>query len=155
MPWRHEDLLVRPKGAGARSGRPRDAQERGARRLRGVACDDQALAQAARGNGLGGPQEEAGHEAPGGRDRRRAPRPLWRQLEENREATLEEHRRLWERERGVRVSVATMSRAVRRLGWTYKQRRWEPPSVTKRQGALGEAGGMGSGPAGPPSWLGS
>lgn len=67
-------------------------------------------------------------------------RALWRQLQENREATLEEHRRLWERERGVRVSVATMSRAVRRLGWTYKQRRWEPPSVTKRQGALGEVG---------------
>ena len=68
-------------------------------------------------------------------------RALWRQLEENREATLEEHRRLWERERGVRVSVATMSRVIRRLGWTYKQRRWEPPpSATKRQGALGEAG---------------
>ena len=29
-------------------------------------------------------------------------RALWRQLEENREATLEEHRELWERERGVR-----------------------------------------------------
>jgi transposase len=98
------------------------------------------LAQAARGNGLGGTQEEAGHEAPGGRDRVEERRALWRQLEENREATSEEHRRLWERERGVRVSVATMSRVIRRLGWTYKQRRWEPPSATKRQGALGEAG---------------
>ena len=28
-------------------------------------------------------------------------RALWRQLEENREATLEEHRESWERERGV------------------------------------------------------
>lgn len=51
-------------------------------------------------------------------DERRA---LWRQLEEHPEATLEEHRELWEHERGVRVSVATMSRAIRRLGWTYKQ----------------------------------
>ncbi len=34
---------------------------------------------------------------------------------------------LWERERGVRVWVWTMSWAIRRLGWTYKQRRWEPP----------------------------
>jgi transposase len=57
---------------------------------------------------------------------------LWRQLEESPEATLEEHREVWEHERGMRVSVATMTRAVRRLGWTYKQRRWEPPSETRR-----------------------
>ncbi len=42
-------------------------------------------------------------------------RALWRQLEENPEATLERHRELWEQERVVRVSVATMSRVVRRL----------------------------------------
>ncbi len=65
---------------------------------------------------------------------------LWRQLEENRETTLEEHRELWERERGVRVSVSTMSRAVRGLGWTYKQRRWEPPSATRRPGPPGASG---------------
>ena len=50
-------------------------------------------------------------------------RALWVQLEAHPEATLEEHRELWGREGGVRVSVATMSRAIRRLGWTYKQRR--------------------------------
>lgn len=59
-------------------------------------------------------------------------RALWRQLEEHHEATLEEHRALWEEEYGVRVSVATMSRAIHRLGWTYKQRRWQPPSMTRR-----------------------
>jgi transposase len=64
-------------------------------------------------------------------------RALWRQLEEHSEATLEEHR---ERARGVRVSVSTMSRAIRRLGWTYKQRRWEPPNATKRSEAPGESG---------------
>ncbi len=42
-------------------------------------------------------------------------RALWRQLEAHREATLEGHRQLWERERGVCVLVATMSRAIRRL----------------------------------------
>ncbi len=51
-------------------------------------------------------------------------RALWRrQLEENPGATLEEHRKLWERGSGGgarRVPVATMSRAIRRLGWTYK-----------------------------------
>jgi transposase len=59
-------------------------------------------------------------------------RALWAQLEARPEATLEEHRELWERESGMRVSVATMSRAIRRLGWTYKKRRWEPPSATRR-----------------------
>ena len=65
---------------------------------------------------------------------------LWRQLEEHPEATLEEHRELWERERGVRVSVATMSRAIRRLGWTYKQRRWGPPSATSEPATPGASG---------------
>ena len=65
-------------------------------------------------------------------------RALWEQLEANPEATLEEHRELWERERSVRVSVATMSRAVRKLGWTYyKQRRWQPPSATSEPGPAG------------------
>jgi transposase len=66
---------------------------------------------------------------------------LWAQLEAHPDAKLEEHRGLWEQERGVRVSVATMSRAIRRfLGWTYKQRRWEPPSETSKRGALGASG---------------
>ena len=50
-------------------------------------------------------------------------RALWEQLEEHPpEATLERHRELWEERGGAGVSVATMSRAIRRLGWTYKQR---------------------------------
>lgn len=62
---------------------------------------------------------------------------LWSQLEGNDEATLERHREMWEEERGVRVSMATMSRAIRRLGWTRKKDRWVPPSGTKRPEALG------------------
>ena len=66
-------------------------------------------------------------------------RALWKQLEENDEATLERHCELWEKERGVRVSIATMSRAIRnKLGWTLKKRRWVPPSETSRQEVLGE-----------------
>ncbi len=64
-------------------------------------------------------------------------RALWAQLEANPEATLEKHCEMWEREHGVRVSVATMSRAIRKLGWTYKKRRWEPPSETSRREASG------------------
>ncbi len=67
-------------------------------------------------------------------------RALWRQLEEHPEATLEEHRGLWEEGHGVRVSVATMSRAIRRLGWTYKQSRWRPPSETKKPEHAGASG---------------
>ena len=65
-------------------------------------------------------------------------RALWAQLEENDEATLERHCELWEEKRGVRVSVATMSRAIRnRLGWTFKKRRWVPPSETKKREVIG------------------
>lgn len=64
-------------------------------------------------------------------------RDLWTQLEANDDATLERHRELWEERRGVRVSVATMSRAVRRLGWSRKKDRWEPPSETKKREVLG------------------
>jgi len=61
---------------------------------------------------------------------------LWRQLERNDTATLEEHTEMFEKERGVSVSVATMSRAVRKLGWTFKKGRWHPPSATSEGGAL-------------------
>ncbi len=66
-------------------------------------------------------------------------RALWAQLEAHPEATLERHREMWEESHSVRVSVATMSRAVRGLGWTYKKRRWEPPNGTKKPEALGES----------------
>jgi transposase len=64
-------------------------------------------------------------------------RLLWEQLEENEDATLERHCQLWEEKTGVRVSISAMSRAIRgKLGWSYKKRRWVPPSETKRREAL-------------------
>jgi transposase len=67
-------------------------------------------------------------------------RALFEQLEANDDATLERHCELWENETGVAVSVSTMSRAVRRLGWTFKKSRWWPPSETNRKGEpLGSA----------------
>lgn len=66
-------------------------------------------------------------------------RELWRQLEENDEATLERHCELWEEQHGVRVSLATMSRAIReKLGWTLKKRHWQPPNKTKKREVLSE-----------------
>jgi transposase len=66
-------------------------------------------------------------------------RALWEQLEENDEATLARHCELWEERGGARVSVSTMSRAVRKLGWTFKKSRWVPQSATKKREALGES----------------
>jgi putative transposase len=61
---------------------------------------------------------------------------LWEQLEEHDDATLERHCEMWEEKTGVRVSISAMSRAIRhKLGWSYKKRRWRPPSETNRRGA--------------------
>jgi transposase len=67
-------------------------------------------------------------------------RALWKQLEEHYDATLERHCLLWEREQGGdKVSISTMSRAIRRLGWTLKKRVWVPPNETKKREVLGES----------------
>jgi transposase len=64
-------------------------------------------------------------------------RLLWGQLEENDDATLMRHCELWEEKTGVRVSISAMSRAIRgKLGWTYKKRRWRPPSETRKREVL-------------------
>jgi len=64
-------------------------------------------------------------------------RALWEQLQENDDATLAEHCHMWQERRGMRVSRSSMSRAIRhKLGWTYKKRRWVPPSETNARGAL-------------------
>ena len=54
------------------------------------------------------------------------------QLTAHDDATLEQHCQRWEQAHGQHVSTATMSRAIRRLAWTRKKRRWVPPSAAKR-----------------------
>ncbi len=44
------------------------------------------------------------------------------QLRAHPDATLEEHRLLWQQQQGPCVSRATMARAITRLGWTRKKR---------------------------------
>ena len=51
-----------------------------------------------------------------------AERRLAAQLRANRRASLAEHCQLWEAATGVRVSPATMCRAIQRLGWTRQRR---------------------------------
>lgn len=67
-------------------------------------------------------------------------RALWAQLESNVDATLVRHCELWEERQGAKVSISTMSRAIRKLGWRRKKRVWEPPSETKKRELLGEIG---------------
>ncbi len=67
-------------------------------------------------------------------------RLLWSQLEENDDATLERHCQMWERKTRAAVSISTMSRAIRhKLGWSYKKRRWVPPSETKKREVFSES----------------
>lgn len=54
------------------------------------------------------------------------------QLEAFPDATLEQHCQYWEQTSGMQVSRWSMSRALTRLGWTRKKRRWEPASAMKR-----------------------
>jgi transposase len=61
------------------------------------------------------------------------------QLETTPDATLEQQCEQWEERSGTRVSTATMSRAIRRIGWTRKKKRWEPVSEMKRSAAGGES----------------
>src|SRR5919205_2127034 len=62
---------------------------------------------------------------------------LLAQLEAHRDARLEDHCQQWEAEHGVQVSTATMSRAIRRLGWTRKKSQWQPVNVARRNEPAG------------------
>ena len=55
---------------------------------------------------------------------------LEKDLEERPAATLSERRGFLEKAAGVRVSESTVSRALKRLGWSRKKGRWERRSVT-------------------------
>lgn len=60
------------------------------------------------------------------------------QLRATPDATLEELVTAWTAARQVRISVATMSRAIKRARWTRKKRLWGPMSATRllaRRGA--------------------
>ena len=53
-------------------------------------------------------------------------------LEAAPDATVLEHCAWWEERQEQQLSEVTMWRAVRRLGWTHKKRRWQPVSATRR-----------------------
>ncbi len=59
------------------------------------------------------------------------------QLQAHDDLRLEDHCRLWEQTHGVTVSTATMSRAIKRVGWTRKKRRWLPVNAVRKSEPVG------------------
>jgi transposase len=62
---------------------------------------------------------------------------LQARLEAAPDATVLEHCAWWAEEQGQELSEATMWRAMRRLGWTHKKRRWQPASGTRKRARPG------------------
>lgn len=62
---------------------------------------------------------------------------LLARLEAEPEATVLEHCAWWAEHHGQQVSEATMWRAIRRLGWTHKKRRWQRASAMRKHGRPG------------------
>ncbi len=78
-------------------------------------------------------QSDLAAQHPSGRRRTIAPSQhaaLWAQLEAHRDATIAMHTQLWNETHSTALSQWTVGRAIRRLGWTRKKRRWVPPSAT-------------------------
>ena len=59
------------------------------------------------------------------------------QLQAHDDLRLEDHCRLWEQSHEVQVSTATMSRAIKRVGWTRKKSRWQPVNAARKNGLVG------------------
>jgi transposase len=60
------------------------------------------------------------------------------QLEKAPDATLQEHCQTWEAASGVKVSISTMSRAIRKVRWTRKKKQWLHPREKKKSASNGE-----------------
>ena len=92
----------------------------------GVSCVKRYVATAREGRSL------APKRHPGSKPKldERARKLLEADLEERPAAILPERREFLERVAGVRVSDSTVSRMLRRLGWSRKKDRWERLSAT-------------------------
>jgi transposase len=77
---------------------------------------------------------------PGRPPTKRAPleAQLQPQLEQQPDATLQEHCDTWEAKAGIKVSISTMSRAIEHLKWTRKKKFFKPVREKKRNAANGE-----------------
>jgi hypothetical protein len=119
----HERLFEGPQVEDARRDRPWHPESAGARPLRSLSLDHQALAQQeAPDGGRGDDEDPRGRPAPKGEALREW---LPSQLKSNPDLTLAEHCEAFFDQTGVAVSEATMSRNIRHLpgGWPLKKSR--------------------------------
>lgn len=63
---------------------------------------------------------------------------LQAQLEVQPDATLQEHCDTWEATSGMRVSISTMSRAIKEIKWTRKKKHWQLVREKKKSEKNGE-----------------
>lgn len=68
---------------------------------------------------------------------------LLAQLQAHPDATLEEHCQAWLQSHHQPLSLSTMHRAIRRLGYTLKKRPSRPPSRSPSYGRSGERPSLG------------
>jgi transposase len=59
------------------------------------------------------------------------------QLQAHDDLSLDQQCELWEHTHGEQVSSRTMSRAIKRLGWTRKKSRWQPANAGRRNAPSG------------------
>ena len=64
------------------------------------------------------------------------------QLERHDDATLEMHCQLWQQQHGIQLSPSSMSRAIKRVGWTRKKRRWVPVNALRKPELPGKSSSL-------------
>jgi hypothetical protein len=116
--WLDESLLRRPAQEDHRSPPAGDDQESGRSLLRGEPLLGQALRQTGRGGRSLAPKKRPGSKP---KIDQRTRRLLEADLEERPAATLSERGEFLRRVAGLSVSESTLSRMVRRLGWSRKK----------------------------------
>ena len=57
---------------------------------------------------------------------------LIEQLQAHDDYTLAQHVALWHEQHQIKVSLATMWRAIDGVDWTYKKRRWQPKNAMRQ-----------------------
>ena len=123
----YESLLRRPQEEDSRSPQSGYDQERGRPLLRGEPLLGQALRQAGRRGPPARPKKRPGSKP---KMDEKARRLLEADMEERPSATLSERREYLGRMASLWVSESTLSRMLRRLGWSRKKDRWERASET-------------------------
>jgi transposase len=127
-PWANERLLRRPAQEDRRGSQARHHQDRGPAHSFGVSRSSvkRYAKLAERGLPL------APKKRPGSKPKidEAARRLLEADVEERPSATLAERREYLGRISGLWVSESTLSRMLRRLGWSRKKGRWERVSAT-------------------------